>query len=79
MTKYTVQKCPSLVSGNFCISHKTSVRYCKECTDCMVKDCLAELALAIQREENAAVRNGFEDIAQKIKNICEVAIEEDEE
>lgn len=79
MTRYTVQKCPSLLANKYCISHKTSIRYCKDCTDCMVKDCLAEVALAIQREENAAVRNGFEDIAQKIKTICEVAIEDDKE
>ena len=77
MTKYTVQKCPSLVSGKFCISHKTSVRYCKECTDCMVKDCLAELALAIQREENVAIRNGFNDVTKKLKSICKIEIEED--
>ena len=77
MTKYTVQKCPSLVSGNFCVSHTTSVRYCKECTDCMVKDCLAELALAIQREENVAIRNGFNDVTKKLKSICKIEIEED--
>ena len=77
MTKYTVQKCPSLVSGHFCTSHKTSVRYCKECTDCMVKDCLAELALAIQREDNAAIRNGFNDVTKKLKSICQIEIEED--
>ena len=77
MTKYTVQKCPSLISGNFCVSHKTSVRYCKECTDCMVKDCLAELALAIQREDNAAIRNRFNDVTKKLKSICQIEIEED--
>lgn len=77
MTKYTVQKCPSLFSGKFCISHRTSVRYCKECTDCMIKDCVAELALAIQREENAAIRNGFNDVAKKLKSICQIEIEED--
>lgn len=77
MTKYTVQKCPSLISGNFCVSHRTSVRYCKECTDCIIKDCLAELALAIQREDNAVIRNGFNDVAKKLKSICQIEIEED--